>query len=417
MKIGELAKLCGVPQATIRYYISNGLLIPDDSSPQFNFTDREYQDLQQILKMKQQKFTLSEIHQYLSLVRHSNFIEPDTIAECLKILDQKKQELRGQMEALERSIDGIEEEIETLKTSTYEHTNQTGVPLSALDLLVCPHCKKQLRLEQAVIEDGVVLSGTLQCVNYDVCDSTYRAEIERGIVKTHNHYTEPYDQPDLHRGLYRGMKQEFSTALQKSYDLIGTRLTQMDLSGKIVLEANINGYFFLYHHLHFLPEDCICVIIDKYPQMLEMYKNLIDCLNTRHNILYIADASMNYPLKEHCVDLHISFFGETEHQLYHKNTYLYDAKGFFKRDAAVLGAFLSYEIQSQSRKRILSKYPEGNERLFQIGYLAEDYKYNAYKLDYSKVGATTDTGIKQYSYACQVPGDPLSVYHFYAKRA
>ena len=92
MKIGELAQLCGVPQATIRYYVRTGMLVPDDSGSQYNFTEREYQNLQLILKMKRQKFNLKEIQDYLVLTRHSNFIEPDTIAACLQMLDAKRQD-------------------------------------------------------------------------------------------------------------------------------------------------------------------------------------------------------------------------------------------------------------------------------------------------------------------------------------
>ena len=50
MKIGELARLCGVSQATIRYYVKSGLLVPDDQGAQYNFTEHERRDLDLILK-------------------------------------------------------------------------------------------------------------------------------------------------------------------------------------------------------------------------------------------------------------------------------------------------------------------------------------------------------------------------------
>lgn len=43
MKIGEFAKQFGVPKDTVRFYIKNNLLIPNDQGAQYEFTDREVQ--------------------------------------------------------------------------------------------------------------------------------------------------------------------------------------------------------------------------------------------------------------------------------------------------------------------------------------------------------------------------------------
>ena len=71
MKIGEFAKQFGVPKDTVRFYIKNNLLIPNDQGAQYEFTDREVQAMQTILKLKAQRFTLEEIGRYLMLRRVS----------------------------------------------------------------------------------------------------------------------------------------------------------------------------------------------------------------------------------------------------------------------------------------------------------------------------------------------------------
>ncbi|MEA4933263.1 MAG: MerR family transcriptional regulator, partial [Lawsonibacter sp.] len=86
MKIGELASRTGLSRDTIRYYINNGLLVPEKNDAQYNFSERELQDLQTIIKMKRQNFNLTEIQNYLSLKRLSNLIEPETIDECLRMM-------------------------------------------------------------------------------------------------------------------------------------------------------------------------------------------------------------------------------------------------------------------------------------------------------------------------------------------
>lgn len=414
MKIGELAQLCGVPQATIRYYVRTGMLLPNDSGAQYNFTQREYHDLQLILKMKQQHFNLKEIQNYLVLTRHSNFIEPDTISECLKLWEAKRAEICKQIAQLQQSVEDIDQEIAELRCRTVKPVQQTGVPLSALNLLVCPHCGKPLMVNNASIPGEYVYSGTLCCSNQE-CPQGYQAVIDNGIIKTCNTYTAPYDSPDLKRGLYRNMVADFSSALQKCADYVSDKLVKCDLHGKVLLEANVNGYFLLYRYLDILPEDCICVVIDKYPETLEMYKSLIEQLELKLNILYIADAGERFPLRDNCVDLYISYFGENEYQLYHKHCFLHDAARYFKSNVLILGSFLSYDKKSKSRKNLQKKYPECSERCNQADYLREDYKALGYHLNMTEVGSTTDSGTYQYSFECHVRGEPLRIYHFIAR--
>ena len=74
--------------------------------------------------------------------------------------------------------------------------------------------------------------------------------------------------------------------------------------------SKMNGYFFLYKHFNRLPTDCLYIIVDKFPETLRTYKKLLEQLNLPLEILFIADNSVNYPLRERCVDLLISFFGD-----------------------------------------------------------------------------------------------------------
>lgn len=417
MKIGELAQLCGVPQATIRYYVRTGMLVPNDSGSQYNFTEREYQNLRLILKMKQQQFNLKEIQDYLVLTRHSNFIEPDTISACLAMLNGKRQELSQEITRLQQSIQDIDQEILELNSRGTQPPDRTGVPLSALSLLVCPHCGQRLKVDNASLIDDFIYSGTLSCPNTQDCPQGYHALIEHGIVKTGNLYDSSFDAPDLSRGLYRDMVPAFSSALQKCYDFVCDELQKSQLHGKVILEANINGYFFLYHHLNLLPEDCICIVIDKYPEILEMYKSLIEQMHLNRQILYIADASREFPLRPACVDLHISYLGETEYQLYHPNTFLHDAKPYLKPDVKVLGTYLSFDRSAVSRKNLIAKYPEGSDRRHQVNYLREDYEAAGFHVELTEAGVVLDSGSRQYSFDCHVPGEPLRVFRFTASPA
>ena len=154
MKIGQLAKLCGVSVATVRYYVSMGMLIPNDSSAQYDFSEREVEDLNLILKMRKHQFKLKEIQQYLILTRHSRMIEPSTINAALTILEIKQQEIFSEIEELKNSYREIGEEIHNLREKGTAERRVTGVPVSALPLFACPYCGEPLNIEDAEIKNG-----------------------------------------------------------------------------------------------------------------------------------------------------------------------------------------------------------------------------------------------------------------------
>ncbi|MCI1951649.1 MAG: MerR family transcriptional regulator [Clostridiales bacterium] len=409
MKIGELSKRTGVSRDTIRYYVNRGILLPETNRAQYNFTERELHDLQVILRMKQQQFNLKEIQDYISLCRLSNLIEPETIDECLRMMNNKKQELQSQIAFLKGAITSIDQEILELTGHVHGKPQRTGVPLSALPLLVCPRCGQQLEVSHADLNTQNIFSGDL------TCKCGYCAKIENGIVKTGKLYTGTHDQPDLRRGLYRNMGNAFMTDLEKCYGYISEELQKMDTQRKVILEANINGYFFLYNYMRKLSPDCLCIIVDKYPEMLEMYKSLIDLLNLNQKILYIADADTDYPLAPGCVDIHVSFFGENEHQFYHKNCFLYDAKRYFSDKAIILGSLLSYPLNSETHKLLRKKYPEGSEVGYNLTALKGQYRKQNYKLTAQKVGSIQELPLKQYAFECHVNGETLEFYHFKAE--
>ena len=199
MKIGELAKNCGVSKATIRFYMGNGLLIPNEDGGNYSFSEQDRDDLQTILRMKEQQFSLKEIQSYISLKRMSNLIEPDTIDECLRIMENKKLELNAKIEILQRAILGIDKQIVTLTSQSFGSPQRTGLPIRSLPLLRCPLCGKPLLVDSAVLDSQYIFSGSLNC------SCGYHTAIRNGIIRTGNRYTGTHDQPNLRRELYRNM--------------------------------------------------------------------------------------------------------------------------------------------------------------------------------------------------------------------
>ena len=112
MKIGEVAKKYGLSKDALRYYIKSGLLIPEGAEKyaRCKFKARDLEDLELILRMKEQRFQLKDIMTALTLRRTSNMIEPQTIQAYAALYEGKKRELREQIEELHRALESIERE-------------------------------------------------------------------------------------------------------------------------------------------------------------------------------------------------------------------------------------------------------------------------------------------------------------------
>lgn len=409
MRIGEFAAKYGVSRDTVRFYINNGLLIPEDSGAQYQFGERECRDMETILRLKEWSFSLKEIREYMSVLRVSTMVEPESIQDIQDFFDHKKAKLEESIESLRKICDNIDAESKRLLQRDMPQRKKTGVPLQALPLLMCPYCGGDLTLEMAALDSRYVYQGTLRC------DCGYQVQVENGIVKTGNLYTAPYDSPDLKRSLYRNVSENFVTYLQRCKDLALRELQQDANQKKIILEGHCNGYFFLYDHLKLLNRDNIYIITDKYPEVLEIYKRNIEFLNLNLNILYIADASIRYPLKYHCVDILIDFMGDNEHSLYFQNFYLQDMAPYLASDSMVLGAALSYSPNAKSLTALHRKYPEGSCYGYNKNLLEQYYRRAGYKCDIQPIGVILESS-DQYSFECHQKGEKLYMDYFNARK-
>ena len=96
--------------------------------------------------------------------------------------------------------------------------------------------------------------------------------------------------------------------MQRALDVMVERVHKMDLHHKVILETNINGFFFTYHFLNQIPRDNLWVFVDKYEETLRMYKGYIEAL---------ADAGEHYPLAPGSVDVQLGIMSENEYTFYH----------------------------------------------------------------------------------------------------
>jgi DNA-binding transcriptional MerR regulator len=408
MKIGAFSRSVGASIDTVRYYVSLGLLVPDVSGSQMSFGERELRDMQLILKMKRLYFSLHEIHEYLDILRMSNMVEEASIVDVKNILSRKMDELDSKIDDLQSAKNEIAELMGRVALPLSEGA-KTGVPLSALSLLACPRCGGSFALTDASLDQRYIYEGRLRCA----CGCEMM--IEGGIVKTGNTYKGSYDHPDLQRRIYHDINENLATNLQKCSDYIVSGMKGRAVKGKVVLEGHINGYFFLYTNFKYLDPNCQYILIDKYPEMLTMYKANLEQLHLNLDILYIADAGNKPPLKKGCVDLLISFTGDNEHSLYFRTPYIVDVAHYLSPDAHVLGATLEYDPNALSLKRLRQSYPEGSGDGYCRGLTRKAYERLGFRWEQQPIGEMKVIH-KKFAYRNHVDGEKLQINCFHASR-
>ena len=362
MRIGQVSKKYKISVDNLYYYINYGLLVPQRPGGQYVFHEQALKDLERILELKDMNFSLKEIHVILSLYRISGLADKQDIEDLRNIYARKIHDLRAEKLKAEKNIERLERKISGLNAKLPHDRPDIGLPVSMLDYLCCPVCGGAFSLDNVRMDLKYIFSGGLSC------SCGYTAAVEDGILLTPNKNKDRYDTPDLDRKLYKDLPPSLISLFQRSYNWMVGRLSRMDLSGKVVLETYINAWFFLHNHQQHLDPAGKYVVADKYPEMLRMYKNLMEKQGYGLDILFIADSSTRLPLKPGCVDLNIDYFAVNEHNFYH-DTFLYDElRPLFKEGAQMLGTYFYFERGKKSMENLLREYPTASGNNFNLDW-------------------------------------------------
>lgn len=404
-----MAQRSGLSKDTLRYYMSLGLLMPERNGAQFDFTDADEEDIQEILHLKRMGFDLREILALLSERRISNGIEPAYIDYMLVQLEAHRRDILAQQARLAESVSLIDEEIRAYQKKKDVLSEPSGIPLHALQYLACPHCYKALQIENASFSGRHLHSGTL------LCSCGYHASIVDGVILTGNLYTEEDDHPDLTRGLYHGLCQDFFRLYCKGANTCVDTLKAHGFENKVVLESNINGYFLLYQELKTLPTSNLYIIADKYPEMIYLYKGLIERINPALDVLYIADAGLEYPLRRGCIDIGLDFFAENEYLFYHEEPYIEHILPYLSDKAFNVGVFMGFPPHYRSRTKYEKKYPRISSLQHNFSAIEARYRGAGFAFSSKELGIVRKTH-NEYNFSCHIDGDPMHLTFFTGQR-
>ncbi len=377
MKIGAFSKACGLSQDTVRFYIKSGLLMPAHEGAQYAFTENDVRIVNDITALKGLRFSLQEIKSYLSLIYLLGEDDPIILEERLRLFEKKKKELQDEISERQSVITRIDEAESTcVENETSHGSHSLGVPIAALQLLCCPECHRQLNIHNARLDTNYVYAGTL------CCECGYSASIVDGIIDTGSRYSGDSDHPDLERVIYRASASgSAGKELKEGSAFITRQLYDLDLSGKVLFEGYTNNLVYTCHNLNAFPDDCVCILVDKFPEVLRLYKMLCERRSLRKKIVFIASSNERIPIKQNCIDIMIDYFGENENSFYSDTTFFSSMEPFLKRKALVLSAFSVPKKKRMYWQRIRDRYPECALECPDIDRLKADMQNKGFKVD------------------------------------
>lgn len=240
MKIGQVAQRYSISRDNLYYYINYGLLVPPRMDKQYVFDDETLNDLERILELKELGFTLAEIHHILSLFRISDMEKTGFREELRVIYAKRRRGCQEEIAHLERISGVLSQKIEALSTVDTSEYRRTGLPLSMLGLIQCPHCKKPMAISNVTMDTEYIFEADMDC------QCGYHADVCDGILLTPNRYEGNDDTPDVHRLMYKDLPAGMISLFQSAYNFMKQQIDGVNLSGKIVMESYINAWFFLY---------------------------------------------------------------------------------------------------------------------------------------------------------------------------
>lgn len=410
MRIGEVMKKTNLTRATIHYYISLGLVIPQRNNNQYNFSQHDLEMLEFVMSLKDMGFQLQEIQKFVSLKRISNWVEAEDLADYRSLLEKKRQELEDESARIQHSVGLVEDEIRNLSSLAVVNpaAQRIGVPISALDLLECPQCGQSLFLENASMDRRYIFSGRL------FCGCGYEAEIKEGVLYTVNPYPiSSYDKPDVNRNVYKESPSELVTLYQKAYNWIFSRLRHLETAaGKVVMETHLNSFFFLYKHAHRLNKANTYIVSDKFEQTVLMNKKNIEGMGLNLNVLFIVANGNLFPIRKNCIDILIDFNSTNEHSIFFPTFYLKDMSRYMKTEGHVFSTYFSFDRSSSSIEDLCARYPDNNRDNYTPRYYLENIMSDYTILEEERIGMTTYSG-EGITFIFHQKGDNLYLDNYY----
>jgi len=338
MRIGHFAERFGVSIDTIRFYVENGLVLPEMVHNQRIFDQQCVQDMELVLTLKKMRFSLSEIKKMISLIRLTNLIDQSDKEYYSQFFLKKQEELRTEKEEIDQALQLIDVQLGWSSLDLGEESPKIGIPISFFSNFCCPDCGQALQLDQAKVESNQIHEGILSC------RCGYKAKIEEGILRTRTAVEEEtlVESRITHEYL-DSFDPNFLSFAIKSVEWLAKRINYKSTQNSTILELGTGSGTFLGRIMEKLKPPCVYVATDqRFSQLLEL-KRVIEKHAPRPDLVLIASNFCDLPLRNASVDFVLDIYGTFSHMFTNDNFPISSVRAWMKHQALWYGAYVYFE--------------------------------------------------------------------------
>ncbi len=386
MKIGKFAKKNNLTVDTVRYYVELGLLLPEKVNNQFSFDDKCQKDLEEIINLKNMRFSISQIQSIFSTRRFTKLINDEELNYYISFFENKKNELIKEKKEIDKSIDKIDKKIENIKNNYEKRNIDLGIPVSFLPKISCPKCHKNLNLVKGNIENNQIFNGEFNC------ECGYKAKVEDGILITED--AETYIPENLEKDnpgniFVKKTNMSFANLIYKGMSWIYKRLNQIDLKDINILEIGTGSGFFLKKLIESLDETSVYIAIDNNLEFLKSAKKYLQAIGKKVNIVFIACDFKEIPLKDNTCDILLDVYGTADDSLNKEFYPVRDTKHLLKNKGIWYGTYIHFNDNSKTLNTINR---ESREK-YKSDFIRKSFASNGFEeLESSFLGKATKYG-------------------------
>jgi DNA-binding transcriptional MerR regulator/uncharacterized protein YbaR (Trm112 family) len=381
MKIGEFAEKYNLSTDTVRYYIDNGMIIPEKVHNRYHFDETCEKSMDFILQFKKMKFTIEEIKHILTYMRMIPKTGKAETEYLLSIINNKidqvakeKEEFNIALEKLEKIKKDYEKEIRDAKNEYKTYS----IPINVLHFLACPKCQKPLKLNNASIKNNKIENGDLYC------ECGYEAKIENGMIVTEDSdkksFHKSYGEELSYKSVIDENDSEYLSFLMAPSYWMEKRINLKDLNGKNILLARPIGHEIPYKFIENIENANIFIVDYQYLRMKGLKKRMEKTdLSSSSNVVFMAFDYLTIPLKHNSFDYILDLSGMIN---YVSNTNKSPLKNFYdilKYNGYIFSTFFLKE----SRDNIFVKEFNYLDKLYTRDFI--DLEYSIFEKEDSAV--------------------------------
>ena len=390
--------MTGLSVLTIRYYMGLGLLTPQQTGRNWDFSQEDLSRAAAIARYKDCGFSLQTIAALFSLQQDPALSRRERNLRIDCLLEKERRRIRRDEQELADSLDKLNAMIRNIKGQVVTDVFN-GIPLFLFAQIRCPFCGKPLRWEQICLENDQVCSGVGRC------PCGFHAAVRDGILVVEGGGMPLIPPVDRHLATLLHRSPQDVSYIESFNQWLKLQLDQLELEGKIVFEDVLNTACFLNRAISELSGGAYYILCDTDLQVVRYYMSSIRSAYPDGKFLFLVDDGIHHPLKAGCLDVIIDYAASEVYQKYGYGSSSTPLRRY-AHDGTIIAGRFSRRCKMQAGKRDLREDPPSR---YNLQTLLHDMQRNGITILEEKVGSSSmDPSV----YAGALPGDIIKPYAF-----